>query len=247
MALKNTEKIFGIHAARAVFANPKRKIFSLTCTKDIYNTIKNNNKCLEKIKKISIVDRKELDSLTGTKVHQGVFLECNFIQNFQINEIEENEKLILILDSLTDSQNVGSILRTAYLFGVKSVIFNRDNSFKTSSFLIKSASGAYEKVKMIETLNINRTIEILKKKGFWIIGLDSKSKKETSCLRENIKKVVILGSEDKGIRKLVKKNCDYLIKIKTFADDDEVIDSLNVSNACAIILSQLINSDERTS
>lgn len=245
MASKSTEKIFGIHAARAVLTNPKRKIYSLTCTKDIYNTIK--NKFLEKIKKISIVDRKELDSLTGTKVHQGVFLECNSIQNFQINEIKENEKLILILDSLTDSQNVGSILRTAYLFGVKSIVFNKDNSFKISPFLIKSASGAYEKVKMIETLNINRTIEILKKKGFWIIGLDSKSKKETNCLPENIRKVVILGSEDKGIRKLVKKNCDYLIKIKTFVDDDDVIDSLNVSNACAIILSQLINSDERTS
>ena len=66
---------------------------------------------------------------------------------------------------------------------------------------------------MIETLNINRTIEILKK-GFWVIGLDSKSKEETKSLPENIKKVIILGSEEKGIRKLVKKNCDYLIKIK---------------------------------
>ena len=151
------------------------------------------------------------------------------------------------MDSLTDPQNVGSILRTAYLFGVKSIIFNKDNSFKMSPFLIKSASGAYEKVKMIETLNINRTIEILKKKGFWVIGLDSKSKEETESLPENIKKVIFLGSEEKGIRKLVKKNCDYLIKIKTFVDDDDVIDSLNVSNACAIILDKLMNSDERTS
>ena len=245
MVSKGIEKIFGIHASRAVFKNPKRKIFSLTCTKDVYKTI--NKKYLEKIKKILVVDRKELDSLAGNKVHQGIFLECNSIQNFQINEIKENEKLILILDSLTDSQNVGSILRTAYLFGVKSIIFNKDNSFKMSPFLIKSASGAYEKVKMIETLNINRTIEILKKKGFWVIGLDSKSKEETESLPENIKKVIILGSEEKGIRKLVKKNCDYLIKIKTFVDDDDVIDSLNVSNACAIILDKLMNSDERTS
>ena len=74
------------------------------------------------------------------------------------------------MDSLTDPQNVGSILRTAYLFGVKSIIFNKDNSFKISPFLIKSASGAYEEIKLIETLNINRTIEILKKRvlGNWI-------------------------------------------------------------------------------
>ena len=74
------------------------------------------------------------------------------------------KKLILILDSLTDSQNVGSILRTAYLFGVKQSYLIKIillNKF----ILIKSASGAYEKIKMIEVLNINRTIEILKKKG----------------------------------------------------------------------------------
>ena len=71
MVLKSIEKIFGIHASRAVFKNPKRKIFSLTCTKDVYKTI--NKKYLEKIKKILIVDRKELDSLAGNKVHQGIF------------------------------------------------------------------------------------------------------------------------------------------------------------------------------
>ena len=75
----------------------------------------------------------------------------------------------------------------------------------------------------------------------------SNPKKKLNALQENIKKVVILGSEEKGIRKLVKNNCDYLIKIKTFVDDDDVIDSLNVSNATAIILDKIMNSDERTS
>ena len=74
------------------------------------------------------------------------------------------------MDSLNDSQNVGSIIRTAYLFGVKTIIFNKNNSFKINPFLIKSASGAYEKIKLIETMNINRTIEYRKKINFWIIS-----------------------------------------------------------------------------
>ena len=126
--------------------------------------------------------------------------------------------------------------------------------------VINSVSSSLEKIKVNKIvldpvmvakggarLIDKNSIEILKKKGFWVIGLDSKSKEETDSLPENIKKVIILGSEEKGIRKLVKKDCDYLIKIKTFVDNDDVIDSLNVSNACAIILDQLMNSDERTS
>ena len=79
---------------------------------------------------------------------------------------KKNEEIILMLDSLNDSQNVGSILRTAYLFGVQTVIYNKDNSFKLSSFMIKSASGSYEKIKMIEVTNLNKTINLLKK---WVL------------------------------------------------------------------------------
>ena len=92
---------------------------------------------------------------------------------------------------------------------------------------------------MIEVTNLNKTIDFLKKNGFWIIGLDSNSNKTIKTISNNIKKVLIFGSEDKGIRKLIKKNCDFIIKIKTVEKDDDIVDSLNVSNACAIILNQL--------
>ncbi len=151
-----------------------------------------------------------------------------------------------MLDSLNDSQNVGSILRTAYLFGVQTVIYNKDNSFKLSSFMIKSASGSYEKIKMIEVTNLNKTINFLKKNGFWIIGLDSNSNKTIKTITNGIKKVLILGSEDKGIRKLIKKNCDFIVSIETALKKDDIVDSLNVSNACAIILNQLTTKNETT-
>ena len=99
---------------------------------------------------------------------------------------------------------------------------------------------------MIEVTNLNKTINYLKKNGFWIIGLDSNSNETIKTITNGIKKVLILGSEDKGIRKLIKKNCDYLVRIETVINKDDIVDSLNVSNACAIILNQLTTKNERT-
>ena len=245
MTLKTIEEIFGTHAAKAVLKNPRRKIYSLICTQDFYD-MNINSLEKKKIEKIQILKRKEIDSILGLNTHQGIYMKCNFLQNYTITEIKKNEDIILMLDSLNDSQNVGSILRTAYLFGVQTIIYNKDNSFKLSSFMIKSASGAYEKIKMIEVTNLNKTIDFLKKKGFWIIGLDSNSKQTIKTISNDIKKVVILGSEEKGIRNLIKKNCDFIMKIETVVKNDVIVDSLNVSNACAIILNQLTTKNETT-
>jgi len=245
MPSKSIEEIFGIHAAKAAVKNPRRKIYSLICSQEFYDTNLQDLK-KKKIEKIQILKRKEIDSLLGFNTHQGVFIKCNFLQNYTIAEIKKNEEIILMLDSLNDSQNVGSILRTAYLFGVQTVIYNKDNSFKLSSFMIKSASGSYERIKMIEVTNLNKTINLLKKNGFWIIGLDSNSNKTIKTITNGIKKVLILGSEDKGIRKLIKKNCDFIVSIETALKKDDIVDSLNVSNACAIILNQLTTKNETT-
>ena len=245
MSLKSIEEIFGIHAANAALKNPRRKIYSMICTQEFYDNYSRNFK-KKKIEKTQILKRKQIDSLLGFSTHQGVFLKCNFLQNYKIADIKENEEIIIMLDSLNDSQNVGSILRTAYLFGVQTIIFNKDNSFKTNLFMIKSASGSYEKIKMIEVTNLNKTIDLLKKNGFWIIGLDSNSNNTVKTVSDNEKKVLVLGSEDKGIRKLIKKNCDYIIRIETVKKNDDIVDSLNVSNACAIILNQLTTKNETT-
>ena len=245
MSLKSIEEICGIHAANAALKNPRRKIYSMICTQEFYDNYSHNLK-KKKIEKTQILKRKQIDSLLGFTTHQGVYLKCNFLQKYRIADIKENEEIIIILDSLNDSQNVGSILRTAYLFGVQTVIYNKDNSFNLSSFMIKSASGSYEKIKMIEVTNLNKTINYLKKNGFWIIGLDSNSNKTLKTITNGIKKVLILGSEDKGIRKLIKKNCDYVVRIETVINKDDIVDSLNVSNACAIILNQLTTKNERT-
>ena len=80
-----------------------------------------------------------------------------------ISDIKNDEDLVIILDSLNDPQNVGSIIRTAYAFDVQTINLIKHNSFEISPFLIKSASGAFEKVKLVEVTNLNKAIEFLKK------------------------------------------------------------------------------------
>ena len=160
-------------------------------------------------------------------------VELNFDE-----ELKKNNSTILILDSLTDSQNVGAIIRSAFLFGISLIIYNENNSFDINSTLIKSASGAYENVRLLKVMNLNNTIKILKNEGYWVVGLDSDSNESLSNVRKDTKKVLILGSEGKGIRDLVKKNCDYLIKIP-MVNKNSSVDSLNVSSAASIIFYEL--------
>ncbi len=235
--MKEKEIIFGLHSVIAAIKNPKRKIIALKCTNDFF--VK-NKKIIDstKIENVTILKRNQINLETKNNVNQGAYLVTTKLKTFDLNEIEENEKLVVILDSLNDSQNVGSILRSAYLFGIKSIIFNKNNSFEINSFLIKASSGAYEKVKIIEVTNLNRTIELLKKKKFWVIGLDINSNKTLMSIPKETKKALVLGSETKGIRKLIQKNCDFLIKINTIKND-KLIDSLNVSNSAAIAFYEL--------
>ena len=226
--------IMGQHAALAAIENLKRVIISLKCTKEFFEK---NKFVIENrgISKLYIVSRKEIDSEIKNNVHQGILLKCKSLKQISLEEINKNEKNIVILDSLNDSQNVGSILRTSYLFGIKTIISNKDNSFKINPFLIKSASGAFEKINFIEVINLNRTVEKLKKMGYWIVGFDMNAKSNISEVPKDLKKVLIFGSEGKGIRPLILKNCDFKTKISLNVEDRN-IDSLNVSNCVSIAL-----------
>ena len=226
--------IMGQHAALAAIENLKRVIISLKCTKEFFEK---NKFVIENrgISKLYIVSRKEIDSEIKNNVHQGILLKCKSLKQISLEEINKDEKNIVILDSLNDSQNVGSILRTSYLFGIKTIISNKDNSFKINPFLIKSASGAFEKINFIEVTNLNRTVEKLKKMGYWIVGFDMNAKSNVSEVPKDLKKVLIFGSEGKGIRPLILKNCDFKTKINLNVEDRK-IDSLNVSNCVSIAL-----------
>ena len=233
MSSKETHIIFGLHSSLSAITNKNRSIKKIILTEEVLGK---NKKFFESITNVEkkILNRKQIDSLTGVKIHQGIVVYADSLPVKAISDIGNEEDLVIILDSLNDPQNVGSIIRTAYAFGVTTIIYSKHNSFEITPFLIKSASGAFENVKLIEVTNLNKTIDFLKKNNFWIVGLDSKSKIEVSSVPKDLKKAVVFGSENKGIKKLILDNCDFKVKVKI--KKDKLIDSLNVSNAAAITL-----------
>lgn len=233
MSSKETHIIFGLHSSLSAITNKNRSIKKIILTEEVLGK---NKKIFESITNVEkkILNRKQIDSLTGVKIHQGIVVYADSLPVKAISDIGNEEDLVIILDSLNDPQNVGSIIRTAYAFGVETIIYSKHNSFEITPFLIKSASGAFENVKLIEVTNLNKTIDFLKKNNFWIVGLDSKSKIEVSSVPKDLKKAVVFGSENKGIKKLILDNCDFKVKVKI--KKDKLIDSLNVSNAAAITL-----------
>ena len=233
MSSKETHIIFGLHSSLSAITNKNRSIKKIILTEEVLGK---NKKIFESITNVEkkILNRKQIDSLTGVKIHQGIVVYADSLPVKVISDIRNEEDLVIILDSLNDPQNVGSIIRTAYAFGVKTIIYSKHNSFEITPFLIKSASGAFENVKLIEVTNLNKTIDFLKKNNFWIVGLDSKSKIEVSSVPKDLKKAVVFGSENKGIKKLILDNCDFRVKVNI--KKDKLIDSLNVSNAAAITL-----------
>ena len=178
--------------------------------------------------------------------HQGAALKVSPLKHPSLEEYLslENKKnpIVIILDQLTDSHNIGAIIRTAKAFSVSAIICTENNSPKENSTIAKSAACALEKIKLIYVKNLVRTLKKLKEFGYWSIGMDVEgdvSFYELSASKSynfsDISIALILGGENKGIRPLVKKNCDMTIKIDISND----IDSLNVSSALAIALYEI--------
>ncbi len=140
--------------------------------------------------------------------------------------------LILILDSIQDTHNVGAILRTAECSGVNGIIVTKHNSAPINATVVKTSAGATEHVKIAQVNNLANTIKVLKERGFWIVGSSLDNAKPYTEVDFTIPIALIVGNEEKGIRKLTADKCDFLVKIPMAGK----LQSLNVSVATGILL-----------
>jgi len=144
--------------------------------------------------------------------------------------------LILILDEIQDPHNVGAILRSAECSGVNGVILTKHNSATITSTVTKTSAGATEHLKICQVNNLSQTIDELKEKGFWIVGSSLENAKNYTEVDYKIPIALIVGNEEKGIRKLTASKCDFLVKIPMSGK----IQSLNVSVATGILLFEIL-------
>ncbi len=154
-----------------------------------------------------------------------------------IPHLRDKYPLLVVLDSIQDTHNVGAIIRTAECSGVNGIIFTKYNSAPINETVVKTSAGATEHIKLCSVTNLAQTLKQLKEEGFWVIGssLSEESKVYTE-VDYKIPVALILGNEEKGIRRLTIDNCDLLINIPMKG----AIQSLNVSVSAGIILFEIL-------
>ena len=228
--------LYGKHAAIAALANPMRKIKRVMVTKNTRDEL--GEKVFSAVKNIQIMDAKKLDDILPREaVHQGIALECDAINQPQLQEFlaANNNKPLLVLDQVSDPHNVGAILRSAAAFDAGAVIVTDRNAPQESGVMAKAASGALEIMPLISVGNLAQAIEHLKKAGYWIYGLDGEAKQTIAEAKLSGKIALVLGAEGRGLRRLTAERCDGLIRLPISAK----MESLNVSNAAAVALYEL--------
>lgn len=150
---------------------------------------------------------------------------------------EGDNKLFIMLDSIEDPHNLGAILRSSDAFNVDAVIIPKNRSVKLNSTVAKVSTGAIEYVDVIEVTNLNQTIKRLKDNGFWVVGTEMDTKQTIHEIAVDTNLCVVIGNEGKGITRLVKENCDYLVKIPMSGN----VNSLNASVSAALIIYEIYN------
>ena len=234
------EMLYGINSVLEALKAGRRDFFA------VYIAKKKISQRLEKIltlaeaKKIPLewVETSQLKSLTGTDQHQGIGAGTSPFPLSGISGIMDNIRpddtnpLLLLIDNVMDPHNLGALVRTAICVGVNGIIIPKDRSVSPTPAVSRASAGALEHIHLVRVTNMVNTIDALKEKGWWIAGMEKASDRSIflSDLTGHI--AIVIGGEEKGIRPLVKKHCDFLMSIPQAGP----VSSLNASVAGAVVM-----------
>ena len=191
--------------------------------------------------------REAVDALVGGK-SQGVVALCKAFQYADLADVIANRhpgysnSLILILDSVTDPQNLGSMIRTAYFFGANGVIIPENRAASVTATVVKASTGAVHHLPIAMVTNLATTLDVLKKAGYWIYGTDAHAGSPLELVDFNCDVGLVMGSEGAGLRALVGKKCDLMVSIPGAGDSD----SLNVSVSAGILMNRIFTMRKKT-
>lgn len=192
---------------------------------------------------ITELDRTKLDQMSESHNHQGVIAIVPPYEYCDVDEILEYAKsknespFILILDGIEDPHNLGSIIRTAECSGVHGIIIPKRRSVQVNATVNKTSAGAAQYVKVARVNNLTETIKYLKENDVWIYGTDIEGKCYYNEQKYNGGVAIVIGSEGFGMSRLVKENCDFLVKIPMVGK----INSLNASVSAGILMYEVFN------
>jgi len=217
----------------------ERKVYKVIISSQLNERTEHELTRMAKRKNVQIekASRSHLDSIAKGK-HQGII---GFVKPYEfvsiphiLNRAKQKNELpfMMILDELEDPHNLGAILRTAEATGVHGVIISKHRSVGLTSTVAKASAGAIEHVPVARVTNITRAIMQLKKEHIWIIGTDGQAPKDYRVIDATLPIAIVIGNEGKGMTRLVKEQCDWLIHLPMQGQ----ISSLNASVAGALLM-----------
>ena len=238
---KSSFFIIGQHAVIEALKNPKRKVLRVFLTEESKKNIhrKNPNQNLLANIKVYFKTKKELDKYSNKEnlLHQGYVAEIEHLEKLVLKDfIKEKKNITLVcLDGVTDSRNIGSLIRSAASFNIDGIIVKERSFPSESKLMFKAASGAMEYMNIFPVSNINSTLKNLKEKNFWVYGFDGTVKKNFTEIEWKGNNILLFGSESYGMHQHTYKYADFIVKI----DINKNIESLNISNSAAIVFHHL--------
>lgn len=219
--------MYGIHACEAALQNDSRQIQKIMISAQLKSAWQ------AKLPPVPVqeADGAEIANVTGAgAVHQGIAMLVQPLEEPYWDGVLKAARRICVLDQVTDPHNVGAILRSAAAFGVDALILPKDHCPPESATMAKTACGALERVPCLRVTNLSHTLGELKKRGFWILGMDAGGSKTIEAAKEYQPLCLVMGAEGAGLRRLTREACDLIVSIPIASD----MESLNVSNAAAI-------------
>ena len=240
--------IWGINVVHETLVNNPRSIHEILILKGKagpkYQNIIDNARSAGI--KLRFVDSKRLGVGSGSDIkHQGIVARQSQVRLLTLDELLKESigikggafHRILALDSVQDPRNLGAILRSALAAGFTSVILTRERCAPLSGTVFSTSAGAVHQLRICQVVNLSETLKLLKEKGYWVFGAVADSEAVSVYTADFSGSLcLVVGSEGKGIRPLVRKQCDQLVTIPLQGD----FDSLNVSVAAAIILFEIV-------
>jgi 23S rRNA (guanosine2251-2'-O)-methyltransferase len=194
---------------------------------------------------VRFLTRPELDRMAGNNAHQGVVAVTSAKQYNDLDDVIAAKRgqysLVVVLDGIEDPHNLGAILRTADAAGADGVVIPERRAAGVTATVTKASAGASEHLPIAKVTNIARTVEDLKDKNIWVVGLDERATQTYDSLDYNMDCAVVLGAEGKGVHDLVRKKCDFLVSIPMLGK----VPSLNVSVAAAVVLYEIVRQRQK--
>ena len=225
-ALRGSRKIHRIFIQEKISAEVIDNILEMAAEKNI---------------PVSRISSQKLDESARSHAHQGVIAEADPLQEYgmadiiEIKEKNDGDSLVVILDEIKDPHNFGAIIRTAYAAGADAVVYQDRRAVGITPVVLKAAAGAAEHMPLVKVSNLNYAIRDLKEANFWIAGADAAAEKTHFKADLSGSIGLVIGSEGSGLRRLVRENCDFLVKIPMSGE----LGSLNASVAAAIIIYEI--------